>query len=117
MRRSIAALMLLGLMTSAGANAQGMLNTVRQLGLTNEDFRIASAEAATLYEAGTVEVGAESVWQNPSTGAHGKVEITSFDGRCVGIEHVFRSGRTRQVHRVQARRCRGDDGVWRLSSE
>jgi hypothetical protein len=118
MRLSLAVLMLLGVTAAAGgAHAQGMLNTVRNLGLTNEDFRIASAEAATLYESGTPEVGADTIWQNPETGSFGKVEIVAFDGRCVTIEHVFRSGRTTRTHRVTGRRCRGQDGVWRLSAE
>ena len=108
---TVFALAIAGASAGHGAN---FLSTVDQLGLTNDDVRIASAEAGKLYEAGTVEVGAESVWQNPETGSHGKVEITSFDGRCVGIEHVFRSGRTKQVHKVDARRCKGEDGVWRL---
>lgn len=115
MRRSfcvtVFALAVAGASASHGAN---FLRTVDQLGLTNDDVRIAGDEAGKLYEAGAVEVGAESVWQNPETGSHGKVEITDFDGRCVGIEHVFRSGRTKQVHRVNARRCKGEDGVWRL---
>jgi hypothetical protein len=116
MRRELAALAFLGVITGASASpAASFLDVVDQLGLTNDDVRIASAEAAKLYEAGTVEIGAESVWQNSETGSHGKVEITAFDGRCVGIEHLFRSGRTEQVHRVEARRCKGEDGVWRLA--
>ena len=116
MRRSISVTAFaLAVAAASASHGASFLRTVDQLGLTNEDVRIAGAEAGKLYEAGTVEVGAESVWQNPDTGAHGKVEITAFDGRCVGIEHVFRSGRTKQVHRVNARRCKGEDGVWRLA--
>ena len=116
MRRELAALAFFGVVTGAGTgHSASFLDVVDQLGLTNEDVQIASAEAAKLYEAGTVEVGAESVWQNPETKSHGKVEITAFDGRCVGIEHLFRSGRTKQVHKAEARRCKGDDGVWRLA--
>ncbi len=53
MRRSLAMLMLLGATAAAsGADAQGFLTTIRNLGLNNDDFRIASAEAAKLYEFG-----------------------------------------------------------------
>lgn len=118
MRRTLAALTLLGLAaTATGGHAQGILNTVRTLGLTNDDYRAATAEAAKLYEADPIEVGADSIWQNPETGAYGKVEILAYDGRCVTIEHVFRSGRTTQAHRVTGRRCRGEDGVWRIAAE
>ena len=119
MRRSLAALMLLGIATATSGVGTGIgtLSTVRSLGLTNEDFRIASAEAAKLYESGNIEVGADSIWQNPETGSYGKVEITAYDGRCVMIEHVFRSGRTTQINRVKVRRCRGEDGVWRIAAE
>jgi hypothetical protein len=101
---------------SPGLSAS-FLNTVNQLGLTNDDVRIAGDEAAKLYEAGTIEVGADSIWQNLDSGAYGKVEILAFDGRCVTIEHVFRSGKTKQAHRVNARRCKGEDGVWRIAAE
>jgi surface antigen len=116
MRRSLAALMFLGAVAAASPGfGIGLLNTVQGLGLTNDDFRIASAEAAKLYEAEPVEVGADSIWQNPETGAYGKVEVLAYDGRCVTIEHVFRSGQTKQAHRVEGRRCKGADGVWRIA--
>jgi surface antigen len=118
MRRSLAVPMLLAMIaTASGGHAQGFLPLVRDLGLNNDDYRIATAEAATLYESGPIEVGADSIWQNPDTGSHGKVEVIAFDGRCVTLEHVFRSGRTANTNRVTARRCKGEDGVWRLAAE
>jgi hypothetical protein len=122
MRRSLAALMLLGITAAitgatTGAHAQGFLNIVRDLGLNNEDFRIATAETAKLYEGTEIKVGADTIWQNPQTGSYGKAEIIAYDGRCVTIEHVFRSGRTTNTNRVTARRCKGADGVWRLAGE
>lgn len=118
MRHSLAVLLLLGTIAAAtGGHAQGFLNTIRNLGLSNEDFRIASAEAAKLYESGPIEVGADSIWQNPDTGSYGKVEIIAYDGRCVTIEHVFRSGSTTNTNKVTSRRCKGEDGVWRIAAE
>ncbi len=115
MRRSLAALALLGVAaTATGANAQGFLTIVKGLGLTNDDYRIATDEAATLYQSGDIEVGADSIWQNPESGAYGKVEIVAYDGRCVTIEHVFRSGINKQIRKVDGKRCRGEDGVWRI---
>ena len=118
MRKSLA-ILAFATITLAGTqgSAVGLMFQMDRLGITNEDFRIIREESARLYETGPVEVGAETVWMNPETGAHGKIEVTEFDGRCVVLEHVFRSGTSPDVHRLETRRCRGTDNVWRLAPE
>jgi hypothetical protein len=97
------------------AGAGGLLEELGRLGLNNDDFNIAAEVAERLYSAADARAGAHTTWANPETGAEGEIEILEFDGRCAMIKHVFRSEKSGPPHRVDVRRCRGDDGVWRIS--
>lgn len=71
--------------------------------------------AAELYTAEDPQVGSETIWQNPDSGAYGTVELTAFDGRCAELRHLFAArGRTPSV--FVSRRCKNDQGEWKLSS-
>ena len=118
MRRLLGAVVLATLaLTGPAGHAIGFLGLIDRVGLTKEDYRLLGEAAAVLYETGTPEVGAHNLWNNPKSGSVGAIEVLSFDGRCVLLEHIVRTGKTQRVHRAEVQRCRGDDGVWRLSGE
>ena len=45
------------------------------------------------------------------------IEIIEFDGRCVKLKHLFRTETTSEVHRLESRRCKAEDGSWKLDFE
>jgi hypothetical protein len=111
---------LLAIALSAGTYsvaAQGMGSLYKGLGLENADFALMEEAAATLYRVEPPEVGSKASWENPETGAHGTVELTSSDGRCVELRHLFKASAQDETDGVSSRRCRNDAGDWVLSLE
>lgn len=102
-------------MISSAALAQGLLNTFKEVGLTNEDFERLRSAAESLYTGENPTVGSKTIWKNEETRSHGEVELKAFDGRCATIEHLFRVGSRNEVHRMPARRCKADDGSWMIA--
>ncbi len=116
MRHHLAALALvLAAAAASPVGAIGLLDELGRIGLNNEDFNLVAEAAKRLYTAEDVKAGAHTTWENPNTGAHGEVDILEVEGRCVLIKHLLQSGKQGQVRRIDVRRCRGDDGVWRIS--
>ena len=116
MRQHIAALaVILAAASASPVGAIGLLDELGRIGLNNEDFNMASKAAERLYTAEGVKPGAHTTWENPRTGAQGEIEILEVEGHCVLIKHLLRSGKQQKVRRIDVKRCRGDDGVWRLS--
>lgn len=102
---------------STSVAAQGIGRLVKDTGLVDADFNLMGDAAATLYADEPREVGSTADWQNPETGASGTVELTSFDGRCVGLRHRFKESPQARTDQFSTRRCRNDAGKWMLSLE
>jgi surface antigen len=111
---------LLAIGIAAGSSfvaAQGMGSLLKGLGLGNADYALMEEAGATLYRHEPPEVGSKASWKNPETGAHGTVELTSVEGRCVGLRHLFKLSAQAKTDTVSSRRCRNDAGKWVLSLE
>lgn len=116
MRHHLAALaVVIAAAVASPSGAIGLLEELGRIGLNNDDFGLASEAAERLYTAADVKPGARTTWQNPETGAQGEIEILEVEGRCVLIKHLLQSAEQEQVRRIDVKRCRGDDGVWRIS--
>jgi surface antigen len=98
---------------SSHVSAQGLRGVIKETNLTDEDISLMKAAAAELYAVEDPKVGAETIWQNPDSGAHGTVELTAFDGQCAELRHLF-AARGRQPEAVVSRRCNNDQGEWKL---
>jgi hypothetical protein len=68
--------------------------------------------AATLYREEPRDVGSKAPWLNPDTGAQGTVELTSLDGRCAGLRHLFKPSAQAKTDGFSSRRCRNEAGDW-----
>ncbi|MEM9043277.1 MAG: hypothetical protein AAGC81_01175 [Pseudomonadota bacterium] len=95
--------------------AEPIAIALRKAGITNDDYKLMTDAAASLYEAETVEAGAETLWSNPESGAFGTVEIAAFDGTCVVMTHLVRVKKTDKNSRINSRRCKADDGRWLIT--
>lgn len=104
-------------MMATPAAAVGFLNAIDEIGLNNDDYEILKNEAEALYTAADPKVGDEGIWSNPVTGAHGSVELIQFDGTCATMAHAIRTPKTRDIHRLNSRRCKADDGRWLIAPE
>lgn len=102
-------------LVATGSHAQGLMNTFRDIGLSNEDFgRLRTAEKS-LYTVDSPVIGSKAIWKNEETRSHGEVELKSVEERCATVEHVFRVGSTSDVHKFNSRRCRAEDGRWLIA--
>ncbi|MEO1776749.1 MAG: hypothetical protein AAFS07_17555 [Pseudomonadota bacterium] len=115
--RPAAALALLTLAVAAPAQGQGLGGVLEQTGLEKEDRALMTAAAASLYTAEAPAIGDETIWKNQATGAHGTVEITAFDGSCVGLRHLFMARGRTEADRFDSRRCKDESGDWKLALE
>jgi hypothetical protein len=97
--------------------AQGIGRLYTGFGLGNADFALMEEAAATLYRDEPREVGSKASWKNPETGAHGTVELTSSDGHCVELRHLFKASAQAKTDGLSSRRCRNAAGDWVLSLE
>ena len=111
----VAALLVLAL--GAGAvHAQGFLRNIdRDYGLSPEDISLLREAGGTLYATEPLTLGAETIWMNPETHSHGTVEVVQIEDNCATVEHLFRVGPTKKVHSVLSRRCKSEDGDWKLA--
>ena len=97
------------------AKAESIAIALRNAGITNDDYKLMTDAAASLYEAEAVTAGAETLWSNPETGAFGTVEIADFDGTCVTMVHLVRIAKTDTNSQLNTRRCKADDGRWLIT--
>jgi len=111
-RHSLAAVALMAC-AATPVFAQGFVKQLDQTGLTQEDVNIMVAEGAKLYKNGSAAVGADTVWLNPETDAHGLAEITQVDGNCVNVAYRFITKRQKSKQTIEIRRCLSD-GQWKL---
>ena len=115
--RTVLAPAALAALIAMPAAAQGLLGTLDQIELENGDYEMLTAASAELYTAEPPVVGSETIWANDDTRSHGTVELISHDGTCAVMGHLFRVGKTKKVYRTQSRRCRADDGTWKIATE
>ncbi|MEM1275286.1 MAG: hypothetical protein AAGH74_02070 [Pseudomonadota bacterium] len=97
------------------AVAEPIAIAMRNAGITNDDYKLMTDASASLYEADTVVVGAETLWSNTETGAFGTVEIAEFDGTCVTMTHLVQVKKTGKNSQLNTRRCKADDGRWLIT--
>lgn len=112
-RRTLAAVAMIAC-AATPLYAQGFAKQLARTGLTQEDVNIMVAQGATLYKNGGASVGADTVWQNTATQAHGLAEITEVDGNCIKIAYRFVTTRQTSMQSVEIRRCLSD-GQWKLA--
>ena len=112
--RHLLAMVLLSVGLAAPAAAQGFIKKIARTGLTQDDINIMVETASDLYASGGAVVGADTVWLNPETDAHGLAEITEVAGNCVRIAYRFRTTRRPSLQTVEALRCL-ENGRWVLS--
>lgn len=94
--------------------AQAFVKQLSRVGMTQADIDIMVAAGAELYNDGTASAGADTIWLNPETDAHGLAEITEVDGSCIRIAYRFRTNKQADLQSVEVRRCL-TDGAWVLS--
>jgi surface antigen len=109
-----AAMMSLGL--CAAAHAQPMMNPLRQLALSTEDFAMVGQAVDGLYDAG--KIGVAQTWSNPESGNSGSVKIVDtfeYQGLpCRTVEHTVKIRRQADPKQVVLKTCRDKDGAWKL---
>lgn len=83
--------------------------------LMPEDIELAAAAAEGVYTQSDVKIGDTATWQNPATGATGKVEVTTVDAAaaCVSFRHVATPDGYPE-RRFDMKRCRGAENNWVL---
>jgi surface antigen len=116
-RRAVAlGVVMIGSALGASAHAQPMMNPLRQLALTSEDFAMVGEAVTGLYDAG--KIGVAQTWSNPKSGNSGSVKILDtfeYQGLpCRTIEHTLRIRRQADPKQVVLKTCRDTDGVWKL---
>lgn len=94
--------------------AQGIGRQLARTGLTQEDVGVMVERGSSLYRNGGAQVGDDTVWQNPETGAHGLAEITDVEGNCIRIAYRFITTKQKSLQSVVLRRCL-TNGEWVLS--
>jgi hypothetical protein len=96
------------------AQANSFLRQLQRSGLVQEDINIMAHAGSELYISGKAEVGADTIWSNPATGAYGMVEVLALDGQCVRLAYKFQTSRFKEIQTLTAGRCLVD-GSWILS--
>jgi surface antigen len=100
----------------AAAHAQPMMNPLRQLALSSEDFAMAGEAVNSLYDA--KKIGVTQTWSNPKSGNSGSVKILDtfeYQGLpCRTIEHIVKIRRQADPKKVVLKTCRDTDGAWKL---
>ena len=99
---------------AAPASAQSFFPTINGYGFSSDDYEYMNKAAASLYEAPQPQVGDQATWENPKSGAAGRVRVGAVDHRCVTLDHAYRSKKVDTVHRLTVKRCRAADGTWKL---
>jgi surface antigen len=98
------------------AHAQPMMNPLRQLALSSEDFAMSNQAVAGLYEAG--KIGVAQTWSNPKSGNSGSVRILDtfeYQGLpCRTVEHTVKIRRQADPKQIVLKTCRDKDGAWKL---
>jgi surface antigen len=116
-RRAVAlGAMAMSFTLGAYAHAQPMMNPLRQLALTSEDFAMVGEAVTGLYDAG--KIGVTQTWSNPKSGNSGSVKILDtfeYQGLpCRAIEHTVKIRRQADPKQVVMKTCRDKDGIWKL---
>ena len=105
-----------GISLAAAAVAQPMMNPLRQLALSSEDFAMAGEAVNSLYDA--KKIGVTQTWSNPKSGNSGSVKILDtfeYQGLpCRTTEHIVKIRRQADPKKVVLKTCRDTDGVWKL---
>ncbi len=82
-----------------------------------EDLSLIKSTAKDLYDVDKPKVGSHSSWENTQSGASGIITITDNDGRCVSLRHnITLPLATPKEQEYNVRRCKDDNGVWRLEA-
>ena len=113
MRRTLL-ILALALAPAVQAQANAVVQQLARTGLTQEDINVMVQAGSTLYVGGRAQVGDDTIWSNPATGAHGMIEVTSVQGNCVGVDYRFRANDRKALQTVASRRCLSD-GRWVLT--
>lgn len=102
--------------------SHGQVNPFKGYGalLSGGDLELMKQAAAKLFEDDEAEVGALQKWENADTGNQGTVtlvEIFEFkDLPCKKLHHRFRIKGESDPKSLNVRRCRTEDGEWKLLS-
>lgn len=99
---------------AAPLHAQSIGKQLARTGMTQDDVNIMVDAASELFSSGNATVGADTIWQNPETDAHGLAEVVEVEGNCVRVAYKFRTTKQPNQHVVNIRRCL-TDGKWLLS--
>lgn len=113
MRRAIL-VFALALAPAAQVQANPVVQQLARTGLTQEDINVMVQAGSTLYVGRRASVGDDTIWSNPTTGAHGMIEVTSVQGACVGVDYRFRANDRKRLQTVASRRCLSE-GRWVLT--
>jgi surface antigen len=107
---------MIGFALGAYAQAQPMMNPLRQLALTSEDFAMLNETVSGMYEAG--KIGVTETWSNPKSGNSGSAKILDtfkYQGLpCRTIEHTVKIRKQADPKQVVLKTCRDTDGAWKL---
>lgn len=107
----LAALSVIGV---APVQARTLTKMLADSGLTPEDIDMMSGEAASLYTSASRRTGDKAEWKNDSSGAFGSVKIIAIEGKCITLDHVFKTRKNRDFQSTRTRRCQAADGSWQL---
>lgn len=115
--RAVAPALALAVALAAGGAAAQYGRMFQESGLSNEDMQRAIDAAVELVSTEGVGEGDEVIWSNPESDAVGVVETTAIeeDGRCVAFKHLVRARPGGEVVRYDGRRCRSEDGEWKIA--
>lgn len=105
----------LGMACAAPAAAQ-FADLFRPTNLSAQDIEMARLSALSLYDKRLPQYGDHAQWQNPASGAAGKVRIVEVnaEGDCIILQHTAKASADAAELSLRFKRCRDGEGNWQL---
>ncbi|OED46363.1 hypothetical protein AB838_20360 [Rhodobacteraceae bacterium (ex Bugula neritina AB1)] len=102
-------------LVAVSAEANSLSRILAKSGLTPQDTdMMRQAEQSLLAEAGG-GAGKQTAWNNPDSGAHGEVQVSSKEGDCLLLQHKAFVKDSQQPKQLRRKFCpSGQD--WLLSN-